>query len=108
MQTCPYCGSHKIIMFTSDDDLCEKCEKWFPALAEDPKPRIWVGRNKSLFVGKVDIYSDKPIYQDGVFWGKGNTWICQIFLKDFKKIFNFTLRKGSCKQYEIDLKEVKK
>ena len=28
-KTCPYCGSHKIIMFDSDNDLCQKCNRYF-------------------------------------------------------------------------------
>lgn len=31
---CPKCGSNKVIMFDSDNDLCEKCGKWFPAIAD--------------------------------------------------------------------------
>ncbi len=108
MRTCPYCSSHKVIDFDSNNDLCEKCGKWFSAVGEDPKPRIWVARNKSLFVQKVDIYREKPVYRDGVFVGLNNTWVAQIDIRDFKKIFNLALRKGTCKQYEIDLKEIKK
>ena len=35
MKICPECGSRKVIMFTADDDLCEKCGKWFPAVGEE-------------------------------------------------------------------------
>ena len=30
---CPYCDSTKVIMFTADDDLCESCGKYFPAVS---------------------------------------------------------------------------
>lgn len=29
----PHCGSNKIIMFDSDNDICEKCNKYFPAIS---------------------------------------------------------------------------
>jgi Zn finger protein HypA/HybF involved in hydrogenase expression len=28
-KTCPYCGSHKVDIFDSDNDICRKCGKWF-------------------------------------------------------------------------------
>ncbi len=31
-KVCPNCGSDKIIMFDSDNDSCQKCNSWFPAL----------------------------------------------------------------------------
>lgn len=36
MKTCPdpKCRSHNIIMFDSDNDLCKKCKKWFPAVVD--------------------------------------------------------------------------
>jgi hypothetical protein len=37
MKICPKCGSNKVIMFDADNDLCEKCQKWFPAV-KDIKP----------------------------------------------------------------------
>lgn len=36
MKTCPYCKGHKVIMFDADNDLCQYCGKWFPAV-EDVK-----------------------------------------------------------------------
>jgi hypothetical protein len=35
LKTCPKCGSHKIIYFDSDNDMCESCKEWFPALGEN-------------------------------------------------------------------------
>jgi hypothetical protein len=35
MKICPKCGSDKIIMFDSDNDYCEKCKKWFPAVGNE-------------------------------------------------------------------------
>jgi len=34
MKVCPECGSNNIIVFDSDNDLCEDCDKWFPMVAE--------------------------------------------------------------------------
>ena len=38
MKTCPKCGSHDVTMFDADNDICQKCEEWFPAVA-DIKPQ---------------------------------------------------------------------
>ena len=34
MKLCPKCGSTDVIMFTADDDICQKCRAWFPAIAD--------------------------------------------------------------------------
>ncbi len=34
MKLCPKCGSNKVIMFDSNNDLCEKCRAWFPAISD--------------------------------------------------------------------------
>jgi len=31
-RTCPRCGSDKVIIFTADEDLCQKCGKSFPGV----------------------------------------------------------------------------
>lgn len=31
---CPLCGSDKVVMFDSDNDLCQTCKKWFPAVGK--------------------------------------------------------------------------
>ncbi len=31
---CPECCSNKVIVFDSDNDMCEDCGKWFPAVEE--------------------------------------------------------------------------
>ncbi len=35
MKVCPECGGTKVIMFSPDDDLCQECGKWFPAVKEE-------------------------------------------------------------------------
>ena len=34
MKICPLCGDTDVIIFDSDNDLCNGCKKWFPAVAE--------------------------------------------------------------------------
>jgi ribosomal protein L37AE/L43A len=34
VRVCPKCGSHKVTMFTSDDDICGDCGKYFPAVGK--------------------------------------------------------------------------
>jgi len=34
MKLCPECGGTRVIMFDSDNDYCEKCKTWFPAVAD--------------------------------------------------------------------------
>ena len=29
---CPHCGSREVVMFTADDDTCQSCHKYFPAI----------------------------------------------------------------------------
>ena len=65
--------------------------------------KVWIARNKSIFDGTVSIYMKKPIYQDGVFVGINSSYITEIFVKDFKKLFGFAPRKGSCEQCELNL-----
>lgn len=34
MKTCPHCYSTKVILFDADNDLCQDCERWFPAVED--------------------------------------------------------------------------
>lgn len=29
VKTCPHCGSHKVTVFDSDNDICGNCNRWF-------------------------------------------------------------------------------
>ncbi len=51
MKTCPKCKSHKVIMFDSNNDLCETCNKWFPAVADEPDLKPY---NKELITKLAD------------------------------------------------------
>jgi len=66
---------------------------------------IWVARNKSLFDMRVALFYDKPIYQTGVFacTGKRNSFIAEIMIGDFKKIFGWAPRKGTCKLHDLGM-----
>ena len=32
MKECPKCGSNYVIMFDSNNDYCQTCKEWFPAV----------------------------------------------------------------------------
>lgn len=34
MKICPLCGDSNVVVFDSNNDLCNGCGKWFPAVAE--------------------------------------------------------------------------
>ena len=34
MKICPLCGKTKVIIFDSNNDWCNDCQKWFPAVKE--------------------------------------------------------------------------
>ncbi len=35
MKRCPYCKSNRVIVSDSDNDLCPKCNKYFPSVKEE-------------------------------------------------------------------------
>jgi hypothetical protein len=37
MKTCPHCGDTEVIIFDSNNDLCQGCKKWFPAVEDVPE-----------------------------------------------------------------------
>ena len=36
MKICPKCGDTDVIMFDADNDKCNDCGEWFPAIADTP------------------------------------------------------------------------
>ena len=56
--------------------------------------KVWVERDKAG-AGMIDMKTGESEY----FW-------MDLLPRDFKKRFGFTPRKGSCKQYELTLKEI--
>lgn len=66
--------------------------------------KVWIARNKTLFVHKIDIFSNKPLCRDGVYvGGPGNTYLFEIDVTAFKKMFKFTPRKGTSALYNIQM-----
>jgi len=67
--------------------------------------KVWVARNKSLFDMRIALFYDKPIYQTGVFvcTSKRNSFIAEIMIRDFKKIFGWTPHKGTCKLHNLEM-----
>ncbi len=66
--------------------------------------KVWISRNQDLFVRVVSIYTERPIYQSGVFVnGVGGDFITGINISNFKTLFGFTPRKGRCEEVELNL-----
>jgi len=61
MKTCPECGSHNVIMFDSDNDFCNQCDNWFPAVKEIPDgiDRIAAERQRQIDVEGYDAEHDR-------------------------------------------------
>jgi len=68
--------------------------------------KVWVTRDVDLDLVEVNT-GDKPYQdEDGDFFGNGVN-IGTLCPEECKKVFGFTPRKGSCKQYELSLEEIK-
>ena len=76
--------------------------------------KVWVTRDKGVAGNCIVIWDIKPKL-DGAYWeppkrngyyewGKVSE---ELATEAFKRLFGFTPRKGSCKQYELTLKEIK-
>jgi hypothetical protein len=59
MKTCPYCNSHKVIIFDSDNDLCRKCDRWFPAVKDVEQKQLRI--NRAWAMPNRNTFSIKPI-----------------------------------------------
>ena len=71
--------------------------------------KVWVTRDDN-YQGKCAGFRSKPHIPDGeTHWNGENSEdvIFDLFVDRFKHLAGFTPRKGSCKQYELSLKEVK-
>lgn len=67
--------------------------------------KVYVTRDKKS--GVIAITSFKPISEKGKFYGPdGKIAELSCYSKPFKRMFGFTPRKGTCKQYELTLKEI--
>lgn len=78
--------------------------------------KVWVTRDKNDGDGKHDscvvvteskpvLRRDKETYRHH--YGKDDDFDMYISAVNCKKKYKFTPRKGSCKQYELTLKEIK-
>ena len=75
--------------------------------------KVWITRDKINSV-LICLWDIKPLKdEDGNFdltdemALKESGWAEQYYIPIFKRLFGFTPRKGSCKQYELELKEIK-
>lgn len=73
--------------------------------------KVWISRDKSMGVGSriVDIWKGKPEIDGNCFFGTGKDCIApaDMDVKQFKALLGFTPRKGTCKEYNLTLEEVK-
>ena len=68
--------------------------------------KVWVTRNKQS--GVIAMTSFKPIRAKGKFYGPdGKVAELSCYAKHFKRFFGFTPRKGSCKQMNLSLTDIK-
>ena len=73
--------------------------------------RVWVSRDNTEF-GYVGMFKRKPNNKDGEWIANkffdSITWYRGEGLADeFKRNFKFTPRKGSCEEYDLELRKVK-
>ncbi|GAG42667.1 unnamed protein product [marine sediment metagenome] len=71
--------------------------------------KTWLTRDVNDKNGSVCVWNGKPrLDDDAIYYDciDGVDLIVCEGSKDFKKFFGFTPRKGSCKQYELTLKEI--
>lgn len=67
--------------------------------------RVWVTRDNGN-KNRVTLTTKQPTKRGELFYSK-EAAILMMFSDEIKKLFGFTPRKGSCKQYELTLKEIK-
>ena len=71
--------------------------------------KVWITRAVGEYDSDIDIFNqERKPERENDYW-TGITHWGQIISNppDFKKLFGFTPRKGSCKQYNLELKEIK-
>jgi len=70
--------------------------------------KVWITRDNAVQVVEVFFWKKKPYKDEGRLYPVTSCrepfWIT---LYKFKKLFGFTPRKGTCKQYDLTLKEIK-
>jgi hypothetical protein len=69
--------------------------------------KVWVTRDKTEpSHDSICRWADEPIMSNNG-WFHGGTMLETYEIPEFKKDFGFTPRKGTCKQCELSLKEIK-
>ena len=69
--------------------------------------KVWITRDKDNRNIDVAIFKKKPELGEFSNMFEGTSLLLEMRAKDTKPLFGFTPRKGSCKQYELELKEIK-
>ena len=70
--------------------------------------KVWVTRNKAkkgFGTSNLRIWKTKPQPNGSVYVGREIPFMIDMY--NFEILFGFTPSKGSCKQYELTLKEIK-
>jgi len=71
--------------------------------------KVWVTRNKGHGKGWVKMWDVKPKESDsGEFTPTiKNEWSEYYYVSTFRKLYHFTPKKGSCKQMNLSLTDIK-
>ena len=71
--------------------------------------QVWVTRDgKNFTANKVEFWNSRPKSNrsKAQHFYTGTDYEDDMSISLFKRLFGFTPRKGSCKQYELSLKEI--
>lgn len=70
--------------------------------------KVWITRDSDFPDRQLLAWSEKPRSQRprGAWWVGRRLPIAEFHIPYFKALFGFTPRKGTCKQYELTLKEI--
>jgi len=69
--------------------------------------KVWVTRDEGKGTSDCAVFKKKPHLEEDM-WTTGmvRSLVFEMRVQYFKSLFGFTPRKGSCKQYELTLKEI--
>ena len=71
--------------------------------------KVWISRDKRGYeVDNVSIFTVEPKTYHYGFCAEESGTEGMMNRHDFKNVFGFTPRKGTCKQYKLSLKEISK
>ena len=76
--------------------------------------KVWITRDDKEYDSQQgdiviwnSMYPKTPKKDGSGVWENGGKCMADVNKHDFRNLFGFTPRKGSCKQYELTLKEMK-